>query len=190
MTTDYISLAIARHLGAFWPVSRRSELQWSVGPIRETLPAMVVTRIEPGSPGTEPWVYVSRGVWEVEGDGERIELVLQAPDDDPIHVETIAMAANFHADPRHRLHPGKILDIGRPWIAGASCDNLLVSLPYVLGPQFEYLRVSDMTIRFLWLLPITASEAAYARARGVAALEDVFERSAFDTLDPSRRSVV
>lgn len=189
MTTEDISQAMTRHLDAFWPENRRTDFQWSVGPIRKTLPAMVITRIAPRS-SAEPWVYVSRGVWEVERDGERIELVLQAPYDDPIHIETLTMAANFHADPRYRLYCGKILDIGRPWLEGASCDHLLVSLPYLIGPQFEYLRLSEMTIRFLWLLPITASEAAYARAHGVDALEDAFERSGFDTLDPNRRSVV
>lgn len=100
------------------------------------------------------------------------------------------MVANLHADARYRLHLGKIINIGRPWIDGASCDHLLVSLPYLLGPKFEYLRVLDLSIRFLWLLPITQSEASYARTHGVEALESVFERTAFDTLDPTRNSVV
>jgi len=51
-------------------------------------------------------------------------------------------------------------------------------------------RVHATEVRFLWLLPITAGEAAFARTRGVDALEDLFERERIDTLDVQRRSVV
>jgi Suppressor of fused protein (SUFU) len=150
---------------------------------------MVVTRIEPLVPSAT-WRYVSRGAWQIKTPDARIEFVLSSGDANPIHVETIAMVANFHADPRYRVYPGKIINIGRPWIEGASCDHLLVSLPYLLGPDFENLRVDDVSIRFLWLLPITRSEASYARANGVEALERVFEESKLDTIDPGRDSVV
>lgn len=189
MTKDAVSLAIVRHVSASWPEQRRNDFEWRVGPIRETVPGLVVTRIEPRVP-MESWHYVSRGLWQIEGDGPRLELMLSPPYSDPIHVETIAMVANLHADPRYRVHLGKIINIGRPWIEGASCDHLLISLPYLLGPQFEYLRVLDLTIRFLWLLPITRSEAAYARMHGVDALESAFEKAGFDTSDPSRNPVV
>jgi hypothetical protein len=76
-----------------------------------------------------------------------------------------------------------------PRVKSSRCTHLLVSLPYPFGPAFEHCQVNAM-LRLLWLLPITAAEAAFGRARGVDALEDLFERERIDTLDVMRASVV
>lgn len=186
---DYISAGIVRHLTAFWPRNPREDFQWPRGPIHRSLPEMVVTRIAPIDP-MSPWRYVTCGAWRVETDGPRVELFLSSPMADDAHVETLSMVANYHADPRFRVGPGRVIEIGRPWVDGATCDHLLVSLPYLLGPAFEYLNVLDLSIRFLWLLPVTRAEATYARTHGVEALERVFERAQIDTLDPLRASAV
>lgn len=77
-----------------------------------------------------------------------------------------------------------------PRVKSSRCTHLLVSLPYPFGPAFEHCQVNAMQLRLLWLLPITAAEAAFGRARGVDALEDLFERECVDTLDVMRASVV
>jgi hypothetical protein len=72
----------------------------------------------------------------------------------------------------------------------SSSDHLLVSLPYPFGPELEVCAFDRGIVRFLWLVPITAAEASYARARGYKSLEDRFEEARVDTLDVNRPSVV
>lgn len=45
-------------------------------------------------------------------------------------------------------------------------------------------------MRILWLVPITASERAFAEANGVDALESEFERRQVRVSDPFRDSIV
>ncbi|MFT3694726.1 MAG: suppressor of fused domain protein [Kofleriaceae bacterium] len=100
------------------------------------------------------------------------------------------MVATFHADLRYGGAPvGKILEIGRPWVRHSTCDHILVSLPYTIGPEFEYVS-REPPFRIAWLLPITSAEAAFGRANGIEALEQAFEEAAIDTLDSRRASVV
>jgi Suppressor of fused protein (SUFU) len=181
--------AINGHYRSMWPNQRFEDFVWSIGPISANVPNMLVTRVQPES-SSDAWYYASRGAWQIQTDGPRLEFFLSCPDSNPIHVETLAMVANLHADKRYRIKLGQIIKVGRPWVEKSSCDHLLVSLPYLLGPRFEYLRVLDLEIRFMWLVPITQAEAEFARAHGVPALEEAFERAAFDTMDPKRRSVV
>jgi hypothetical protein len=45
-------------------------------------------------------------------------------------------------------------------------------------------------VQFLWLVPITQSEADYTAQNGVDALETLFEEQEVDILDPFRKSAV
>lgn len=139
----------------------------------------------------DPWIYVSDGARTVPTtDGQRLEFVLESAAADPIHIENLAMVANFHADPKYRVGVGRVIAIGRPWMADSACDHFLVSLPYPFGPEFERTRVGERPVRLLWLLPITASEATFAREHDPDTLEERFEEAGFDVLDVHRSSVV
>jgi hypothetical protein len=179
---------IEDHLAAFFTGRQIETDRWVRGPIERSLPGFCVRVIVPPDPSTS-WVYVSDGARFVETDGERFEFTLTTPLPDAVHLETLAMMANFHADPRYRVYLGKIVDIGRPWIPGSRCDHLLVSLPYPLGPKFEHIDGAP-PVRIAWLFAITRAEADFARKNGVEALERRFEELAIDTLDPERTSVV
>lgn len=97
------------------------------------------------------------------------------------------MVVHYHAaDP---VVEGSILEIGRPWADRSRLDHLLACRPYPFGPAFENWHGPLFCVRFLWLVPITRSEANYARAVGVTALEDRLERSGVETLDPWRPAV-
>jgi hypothetical protein len=184
-------LAVERsHIGEFWPDREHEEFVWTLGPSRATLPAFRVRRIAPALP-SEPWTYVSVGAWTATpGDTHCLEFFLDSPEESPLHVELLAMVANFHADARFRLKPGSILDIGRPWMEGANADHLLVSLPYPYGPSLEHCLVEERHVRFLWLVPVFREEAELARREGVDALERLLEKTAIDVLSTTRSSVV
>ena len=166
---DRVITAIRNHLDQFWPKRAKRDFVWIAGPAQRVLPDFRVCRIESSTP-TDGWVYVSLGISKIHSP-DHMEFFILSPIEDPIHVENLAMVAYFHADPCYGVHLGKIINIGRAWMNGATCDQFLVSLPYPLGPGFEWCNIGDMKIRFLWLLPITAAEAEFMRAHGQEALE-------------------
>ena len=183
-----LAKALAKHLNRHFPRRPRSAHHWPFGPVEDVLPGFRVVRVSPTSPA-DPWFYVTQGVAAISSTPERLEFVLMAPAESATHVESLAMVANFHADPAYGVREGKVLNIGRPWLDGSTCDHFLVSLPYPLGPDFEWCRTWGTPIRILWLLPVTAAEANLARDRGVEELESRLERHAVDILDVHRASV-
>lgn len=181
--------ALRSHLERFWPDRPHEEFEWTVGPIGESLPRFRVRRVAPLSP-RDAWVYTSLGAWEVTHDeGDGMEFFLLAPTESPFHVELLAMVANLHADSRYRLSVGSVVNIGRAWTEGSSCDHLLVSRPYPYGPRLERCQVDGRLVRFIWLVPITPAEAALARREGVEALERLLEQNEIDPIAPARPSV-
>jgi hypothetical protein len=178
------------HLNRFWPRNEKEEFTWDIGPIRSVLPDFRVVRIAPLNI-EEPWIYASLGVWEVaKSQASRTEFFLTAPSKDPIHVETLAMLANFHADPAYEVRLGKTINIGRGWVDGSTCDYLLVSLPYPFGPEFERVQIRAIEISYLWLLPITKAEEGFLKTFGQEALEQRLEQSKVDVINLTRPSVV
>ncbi len=131
------------------------------------------------------------GAWEATvNEPHGTEFMLLSPTENPLHVELLAMVANLHADPRYRLCIGDTLKIGRPRLEGSASDHLLVSLPYPYGPEFEHCQVDDRHIQILWLVPITAAEAALVDDRGLEVLEQLLEDRRVNVVDPLRPSIV
>lgn len=181
---------VHRHLEHFWPTAAKEHFVWTVGPIGWTVPTFSVMRLAPSSERPY-WTYVSEGASDVlTAEGYGIEFVVMSPSSDPIHVESLAMVANFHADPKYTLSVGRVVDIGRPWMDESSCDHFLVSLPYVFGPGFEWCDTIGGRIRFLWLLPITTREAEFAKTHGIDLLESKFDSAGFNVVDVRRASVI
>lgn len=177
------------HIASFWPRRKQEEFVWTLGPISERLPNFRVRRVAPKD-RSDPWVYVTVGAWEsTPNDPHGLELVLLSPDEEPLMVELLAMATYLHSDPRYRLDVGRTIDIGRPWVEGSKADHLLVSLPYPFGPNLEHLELAGKHIRFLWLVPITRSEAELVRTGGLESFEQLLERDGVDVLDPARLAV-
>ena len=159
------------------------------GPDPERLPRFRVRRIAP-THGDQPWIYATIGAWAASGPGEpALEFFLLSPVESPLHVELLSMVANYHADVRYRVGVGSVIDIGRGWLPGSSLDHLVVSLPYPLGPTFEWVHLGESHVRYLWLLPIYPSESALITSRGLEALEAKLESNAVDVLDPVRPPV-
>ena len=157
------------------------------GPIRERVPDLRIARLDVGG-----WLYVTVGLWDAwQQDGHGLEFVLHAPMRDDRHIETLTMAAYYHAgggDDALRL--GHTVPIGHPWLPGSACDHLLVSLPYLWGPSFETCDVPGGRVSLLWLLPITLAEKRFRHEYGLEALEQRFDDAAIIAADPGRGSVV
>jgi len=180
--------AVREHLEGFWPDRPQEEFTWALGPIEERIPGFRVRRVAPVAP-SQPWVYSTIGASSVDAE-TRVEFFLLAPFESPIHVETLAMVASFHADPGYRLRLGQTVNIGRPWEAGSAADHLLVSLPYPFGPDLEWCRRDEQTVRILWLVPISEAEARFASERGSEELERLFDAEGVDVLAVSRPSLI
>jgi len=175
------------HIANSWRDHRREEFVWNLGPIRTKLPRLRVVRVEPKEPD-DPWIYSSLGAWETTATSPK-EFFLLSPVEEPLHVELLSMVSNYHSDHAHHLDVGSIIPIGRPWIVGAYCDHLLVSLPYPYGPRLERCEINGTTIQFLWLLPIFESEAQFARLHGTEALQEKFDLLGINYLDEKRPAV-
>lgn len=140
--------------------------------------------------------YLTLGCWEaVQSLGVGCEFVLAAREPDVAHLKSLGAAAIAHCGhPDNRLDRGSVVQLDGPWLPGSECDRLLVTLPYPYGPDFEYcrwkFRGQNNTARVLWLMPITAAEAAMVALDGVDALETRFEEVGVNFADPARRSAV
>lgn len=181
---------VISHIDAYWTKNRKDFFTWEIGPIQSTVPGFCVCRVRPLH-NDDPWVYVSVGASEIAtGLDYAVEFLLLAPDEDAQHVETLSIVTYYHATTGVKLDVGRVIDIGRPWIEGSVCDRLLVSLPYPYGPMLEwFMQGSRQSIRFLWLLPISPTEAQFARIHGVEILEQRFDDAAINAIDPRRPTV-
>ncbi len=178
------------HLDRFFGPGRSEEFAWELGPMAKENPDFRVRRHAPKN-ADDTWTYVSVGsALSTASEGWGHEFCVISRKEDPIHVETITLASHFHAIPAHRLSVGSTMRIGRPWIDGASCDWLLVSLPYTFGPAFERCDVHGVAIRFLWLLPIHELEASFIRTRGLEEFERRMVSLRADPTDPARKAAV
>jgi hypothetical protein len=155
------------------------------------LPGFHVVVIGPG-PRTGLWTYASLGASCIETGEHGIEFFVLAPEPEDAHVELIAMVAHYHATPtaNYRLGLGHTVKIGRPWLPGSTCWNLLVSLPYPFGPELERCAVPGGHAQLLWLLPITGEELHFKKEHGLDALEQEFDAAAVEFWKSLRKSVV
>lgn len=187
-----IHSAIHEHVHDVWPGRPVEFFEWTLGPITENVPDFRVARVDPIEP-RQAWVYMSMGMSFAAACQEHpIELFILAPFEEPLHVELLAMVADYCFETKTSPYLNRIFNIGRPWCEDSECDYLLISLPYTLGPKVEWKTMprGKPPIRCLWALPITSKEAAYAGKEGVEALEQLFDKHRINPVDPKRRSVV
>ncbi len=135
------------------------------------------------------WTYATCGL-SCEGEPRALEIHIHAPEaSSEEHLAILCVAAHYHYNvlrlgPEHRVH------FGRNWMTESTCTQGLLSLPYLDGPDLEWFAPNGSPTRCLWLIPITEAEAHFARHYGVPQLEQAFEQSGFNYLDPMRASVV
>lgn len=124
----------------------------------------------------------------VLADGPRAELVLSVRG---LHDTVLRRLAALAASPSVEgvvIAPGAGLDLGEPLWDDARFTAVLVAEPGGLVPDLE-LDPDLEPVRFLPLLPMTASEAAWKRVHGAEALQEAWLREGTDLRDPARPQV-
>jgi hypothetical protein len=180
------SALIDQHVRSAFAGSQFSERRWTQGPSVEEFPDLYVLHATPRK-GSTLHVFSTVGASNVRSGYHREFLVL-ANDAGDHHVETLFMVTYYHA--HEGLDVGHTCPIGHGWRPGASCDHLLFSRPYAMDPKFEYLHIGRHEVRFLWALPVYASEVQYRHSHGLEALEKLFDAAKFDLSDEHRSAVI
>jgi hypothetical protein len=179
---------LRRHLWDSWPDRVLDELAWPFGPVEEMLPGFRVCRVSPLVSG-DSFTYLSIGAFAGDLAVKR-EFFILSPVDSIYQVETLAMVSHFHSFEQHRLAPGSVINIGRPWLEGAEAQHLLVVWPHMLDRRTATCLLGQDELIYLGLIPIFEAEAAFARAHGAGALEDRLEETQVSLTDPARPVVV
>lgn len=156
-------------------------------PIHKILPMFKVLKFKP-TEKRNSWIYATCGMSGNDKE-QGLELFMLAPTENDFLIYLLAAIAHYHAS-GNILGLGHTVNFGSAWYEDSKCDHGLISLPYLDGPNLEWLETRSMNIRFLWLIPITAEELQYKKDKGAAALEDTFEDAEFNYIDPFRGSVV
>lgn len=167
--------------------SEYSKCIFNKEPIHELLPSFNVLKFKPNKKRNS-WIYATCGM---SGNDKKqgLELFILAPTENDFLINLLVAIAHYHAC-GNVLNLGHTINFGYAWYEGSKCDHGLISLPYLDGPDLEWLEMKSMNIRFLWLIPITAEELQYKKDNGVEALENKFEEAEFNYIDPFRNSVV
>ena len=178
--------AVQAHYQTKWP-SLLADARWHRGPMEDLGPNFCILIFQ-RTAATR--TFATRCMSAPE-DSSRLELHLIARTTDATErkddlIELMTSVAHYHRTERP-LGLGHTINFGRPWLPGSLCTYGLISLPYLDGPTLEWL--DEPRVRFLWIVPITASELEFKRSAGIEALESAFEHAGFDYLDPQRRSV-
>jgi hypothetical protein len=176
--------ALERHVREFWQGHAVEPATWEEGPILDRVPGFATYRVAPRNTG-EGWTYVTVGssVHEAEGG---TEFFLVAPTAERAHAETLGMVSHLNSFEEYRLDVGSVIDLGGPWTDGSRMDHLLVSPPYPYGPALEWAPEEAGGARFLWLLPVHRSEAAFVAAESLDAFEELLEAEGVNVLDLDR----
>ncbi|MGW7367459.1 suppressor of fused domain protein [Streptomyces sp. NPDC054841] len=181
--------AVESHVRAFFEGHSVEVIDCDLGPERrEAVPGLRVLVVAPG-PRSGGWAYVTAGCWAaMENDGHGLEFVMTAHVRDQRFIDLMAMIAYYHCG-GHRLDLEHSMPIGEPWVPGSACDHLLISLPYLHGPDLEHCPLPRGHARILWTLPVTTAEIEFRRRHGHEALEQLFDEREIIPTDPFRASV-
>ena len=184
-------MSVAEHLERFFPDRSLAVIAPVRGDVEERLPRFRVLRVAPSETG-QPWIYATCGAAESAPEGdEGAEYVLLAPGADAAIVEMLAALAIVNAGAPAGIGVGSIIALGRSWTASSWARHVLVLPPYPFPPEFALCEeAGERRIVVLWLVPILAIEAQYAREHGYEALEQLIEAREANVADPARASVV
>ncbi len=124
----------------------------------------------------------------VAAHGPRAELLLTVRDLQDTVLRRLAALAASPSVEGLVIAPGAGLDVGEPLWDGAAFTAVLVAEP---GGQVPDLLVEEgeEPVRFLPVLPMTPSEAAWKRVHGAQALEALWLKHGTDLRDPHRGQV-
>jgi hypothetical protein len=179
---------IIEHYETNWKIKPRIYL-WDKGPIDKMSNVFRILEFEPTA--TRPmWSYATCCMSH-EADVNPIELHLFSKKKDEALIELLTAVSYYHRV-TSTLRLWDTVNFGKPWQDVSLCQNGLISLPYVDGPNLENLENNSnyRITKFYWLIPITKKELDYKKDYGIEKLEIAFETEQFDFLDSGRKSVI
>ena len=176
---------IKEHYERLWGASESE--YWDKGPLRELPRRFSVLRFEPRAK-RRLWTYATCGM-SLPSDSMPLELHIYSQRENRRLVELLAVVTHYHRT-GSLLGLGDTVNFGEPWFDGSQCDHALISLPYLDGPDLEWLELGQVNVRFLWLIPITPLELEHKKRFGLESLEAQLESARVDYADPKRPSVV
>jgi hypothetical protein len=179
---------VTAHYEKCWGVGCSAH-QWRQSPALPLATPLTVLCFPPHG-NRDMWTYTTAGmsVRSEAGRSYGLELHLVSPDANEGHIELLTAVAHYHLT-GEPLGWGHTVNFGRPWYSNSRCSYGLISLPYLDGPELEWLGIPAASTRCLWLVPITREEREFAVGHGIEALEEQFELTNFDYMDPKRPSV-
>jgi suppressor of fused protein SUFU len=182
---------VREHIRDQWPDVELQTMAWTLGSFESDYPDFR-TVIVPPHGDDDFWTYVSMGAWV--GGAERRhahEFVLMSAVEEALHVEKMAALVRREADPDvPPITAGRAIPLGDPWLEGSPCDHALFDELHTFPPEFCCLNFEDLSIHFLWMVPITAGEYRYWEEHGADALRERFGEAQVDITQPVRASVV
>ncbi|MFF9363871.1 hypothetical protein [Streptomyces griseoluteus] len=133
--------AVESHLRAFFEGHSVEVIDYDLGPERrEVWSDLRVLVVGPG-PCSDGGAYVTAGCWAaMEKDGHGLEFAMTAHVRDRRFIELMALIAYYHCG-GIQLDWEHSTPIGESWVPGSTCDHLLISLPYLHGPDLEHCPV-------------------------------------------------
>lgn len=176
---------VAKHYEKAWGIGGR-DVGFVGGPLHELPDGFKVLEFEPHG-DRSMWTYATCGMSTPE-DTSPIELHIFSPKKSGEPVEILVAIAHYHRT-GSALSLGHTVNFGKPWVDASPCEYGLISLPYLDGPNLENLKMQKAVVRFLWLVPITKSEVDFKKAHGLEALENRFDETQFNYLNPMRDAV-
>lgn len=182
---EYYNL-ILEHYRTQWRNEPRSYL-WDKGPI-EKLPSMFRVLEFGPSESRDMWTYATCGMSSLDKISP-VELHIFSSKKDETIIELLTVITFYHHN-TSILNLGHTVNFGKPWQDNSKCEFGLISLPYLDGPELENLVLPDRAVKCYWLVPITREEMEYKKRNGMEALEEQFEKTPFNYIDPNRKSVV
>ncbi|MCB2409865.1 suppressor of fused domain protein [Hymenobacter lucidus] len=183
---SYITKCKEHYARFFGPESTVRHLE--AGPREKLHPTFFVLEFPPDQVH-DFWIYSTVGMSLDREDTNLIELFIYSPQQDASLVELLTVCASYHRNvlPLNLHHT---VNIGQPWLNNSTCDHAFISLPYLDGEELELLQHTEATTHCYWLIPITKSERDFKIEQGYEALEDLFEETRLDYLNPDRASLV
>lgn len=175
--------ALSKHYGSVWKSIPNAE-QWTAGPMRNFNPDFCVLEFPPYT-GRDMWTYATDGM--SLGNKDSIELHIFSNKQDSSLVELLTVVA-YYSFTDVQLNLGETVNFGKPWQESSLCAYGLISLPYLDGPELE--EMLEYPTKCYWLIPITQQERNFKAKFGLEALEEQFDLTQIDYVNPNRPSAI
>ncbi|HEY9001789.1 MAG TPA: suppressor of fused domain protein [Mucilaginibacter sp.] len=180
---------LIKHYSNIWGKKFR-ERTWDRGPMKGLSSDFSILEFEP-SLNRNMWTYSTCGM-STFTHIRPIELhVFSSIQDDSI-LELLTSVSYYH-NVDDNLDLGHTVNFGRSWQDSSTCSYGLISLPYLDGPDLEIFNPSKEGLKIVhcyWLIPITEAELEFKKQFGLETLEERFDETQFNYVNPQRESVV